>query len=145
MAMQPGTFSVRWESLLGEATLFHDQEYLMMMASHNVEMFLCSTGRESSALLIQGRRFGAVLCVHLIQREQLEMNADPLRNEEGIYYAIDLGGTNFRVLRVEVGAGSVVISRKVEHEPIPQELTKGAIQLYSIGTKEFYGKRRWKR
>ncbi|GJN16773.1 hypothetical protein PR202_gb03794 [Eleusine coracana subsp. coracana] len=53
------------------------------------------------------------------------VDALPTGNEEGIYYyAIDLGGTNFRVLRVEVGAGSVVISRKVEHEPIPEELTK---------------------
>ncbi|KAL6853455.1 hypothetical protein ACP4OV_019484 [Aristida adscensionis] len=49
-------------------------------------------------------------------------------NEEGVYYAIDLGGTNFRVLRLEVGAGSVIISRKVEHQPIPEELTKGTIE-----------------
>jgi hexokinase len=53
----------------------------------------------------------------------------PNRNEEGIYYAIDLGGTNFRVLRVEVGAGSVVISQKVEHQPIPEELTKGTLEV----------------
>jgi len=49
------------------------------------------------------------------------------RNEDGIYYAIDLGGTNFRALKVEVGAGSVVTSRKVEL-PIPEELTKGTIE-----------------
>jgi hexokinase len=53
------------------------------------------------------------------------------RNEEGVYYAIDLGGTNFRALRVEVGAGSVVTSRKVEL-PIPEELTKGTIEVLVI-------------
>jgi hexokinase len=53
------------------------------------------------------------------------------RNEEGIYYAIDLGGTIFRALRVEVGAGSVVTSRKVEL-PIPEELTKGTIEVLVI-------------
>ena len=53
------------------------------------------------------------------------------RNEEGIYYAIDLGGTNFRALKVEVGAGSVVTSRKVEL-PIPEELTKGTIEVLVI-------------
>nr|CAB3475396.1 unnamed protein product [Digitaria exilis] len=55
------------------------------------------------------------------------VDALPTGNEEGTYYAIDLGGTNFRVLRVEVGAGSVVTSRKVEL-PIPEELTKGTIE-----------------
>lgn len=51
------------------------------------------------------------------------------RNEEGIYYAIDLGGTNLRVLRVEVGAGSVIVNRKVEHQPIPEELTNGTTEV----------------
>ncbi|KAF8755334.1 hypothetical protein HU200_011348 [Digitaria exilis] len=55
------------------------------------------------------------------------VDALPTGNEEGTYYSIDLGGTNFRVLRVEVGAGSVVTSRKVEL-PIPEELTKGTIE-----------------
>lgn len=47
------------------------------------------------------------------------------RSEEGISYAIDLGGTSFRVLKVELGAGSTIINRKVEHQPIPENLTKG--------------------
>ncbi|KAG2603257.1 hexokinase-3-like [Panicum virgatum] len=55
------------------------------------------------------------------------VDALPNGNEDGIYYAIDLGGTNFRALKVEVGAGSVVTSRKVEL-PIPEELTKGTIE-----------------
>ncbi|CAO1940890.1 unnamed protein product [Urochloa humidicola] len=68
------------------------------------------------------------------------VDALPTGNEEGIYYAIDLGGTNFRVLRVEVGAGSVVTSRKVEL-PIPEELTKGTIEelfnFVAIALKDF--------
>ncbi|OEL37783.1 Hexokinase-3 [Dichanthelium oligosanthes] len=71
------------------------------------------------------------------------VDALPTGNEEGIYYAIDLGGTVFRVLRVEVGAGSVVTCRKVEL-PIPEELTKGTIEeLFSfvaIALKDFVEK-----
>jgi hexokinase len=44
------------------------------------------------------------------------------RDEEGVYYAIDLGGTSFRVLRVEVGAGSEIVNQKVEIQAIPEEL-----------------------
>lgn len=97
------------------------------------------------------------------------------RNEEGIYYAIDLGGTSFRVLRVEVGMGSV-ISQKVEDHTIPEEfmgssevlvlscliffyilkicfglhvrvifLTAGFIQPRCLGTKEYCRTGRWKR
>ncbi|WVZ67470.1 hypothetical protein U9M48_016541 [Paspalum notatum var. saurae] len=60
------------------------------------------------------------------------VDALPTGNEDGIYYSIDLGGTNFRMLRVEVVAGSVVTSRKVEL-PIPEELTNGTIEeLFSF-------------
>ncbi|KAG8053976.1 hypothetical protein GUJ93_ZPchr0001g29303 [Zizania palustris] len=55
------------------------------------------------------------------------VDALPNGNEDGIYYSIDLGGSNFRVLRVEVGAGSV-INQKVEQQPIPEELTKGTTE-----------------
>ncbi|RLN21929.1 hexokinase-3 [Panicum miliaceum] len=68
------------------------------------------------------------------------VDALPTGNEEGIYYAIDLGGTNFRALRVEVGAGSVVTSREVEL-PIPEELTKGTIEelfnFVAVALKDF--------
>lgn len=37
-------------------------------------------------------------------------------------YAIGLGGTNFRVLRVEVGVGSVIVNQKVEIQAIHEEL-----------------------
>ncbi|CAM0955796.1 unnamed protein product [Alopecurus aequalis] len=48
-----------------------------------------------------------------------------IQSEEGIYYAIDIGGTCFRFLKVELGAGSTIINQKVEHQPIKEELTKG--------------------
>ncbi|WVZ98303.1 hypothetical protein U9M48_043764 [Paspalum notatum var. saurae] len=53
------------------------------------------------------------------------IDALPNGSEEGIYYVIDLGGTSFRVMRLELGSGSMVINKKVEHQPIPEKLTKG--------------------
>ncbi|XP_073114003.1 hexokinase-3 isoform X2 [Elaeis guineensis] len=50
----------------------------------------------------------------------------PDGNEKGTYYALDLGGTNFRVLRVQLGGrGSMILSHQVKHHPIPQELMSG--------------------
>ncbi|KAJ4971711.1 hypothetical protein NE237_004810 [Protea cynaroides] len=47
----------------------------------------------------------------------------PDGNEEGTYYALDLGGTNFRVLRVQLGGKeSKIMGHKVESQPIPQHL-----------------------
>ena len=51
------------------------------------------------------------------------------RSEEGIYYAIDIGGTCFRFLKVELGAGSTIINQKVEHQPIKEELTTGTSEV----------------
>ncbi|KAM0898898.1 hypothetical protein ACQ4PT_021651 [Festuca glaucescens] len=51
------------------------------------------------------------------------------RSEEGIYYAIDIGGTCFRFLKVELGAGSTIINQKVEYQPIKEELTKGTSEV----------------
>ncbi|XP_062231257.1 hexokinase-10-like isoform X1 [Phragmites australis] len=65
----------------------------------------------------------------------------PNGNEEGIYYAIDLGGTGFRVMKLELGSGSMVINKKVEHRPIPEELTKGTSEdlfnLIALALKNF--------
>ncbi|KAF9595097.1 hypothetical protein IFM89_036986 [Coptis chinensis] len=45
------------------------------------------------------------------------------RNEKGTYYALDLGGTNFRVLRVQLGGkSSKILGQEVERQPIPQHL-----------------------
>ncbi|GMH10320.1 hypothetical protein Nepgr_012161 [Nepenthes gracilis] len=47
----------------------------------------------------------------------------PNGNEKGICYAIHLGGTNFRVLRVHLGGRrSGILRRDVERMPIPQHL-----------------------
>ncbi|KAK9128874.1 hypothetical protein Syun_017671 [Stephania yunnanensis] len=47
-------------------------------------------------------------------------------SEEGVYYSLDLGGTNFRVLRVRLGGQmSMILNKKVERQPIPQELMTG--------------------
>ncbi|KAL9458660.1 hypothetical protein AB3S75_007514 [Citrus x aurantiifolia] len=50
----------------------------------------------------------------------------PTGSEKGIYYALDLGGTNFRVLRVQLGGQrSSILSSDVERQPIPPELMTG--------------------
>ena len=46
-----------------------------------------------------------------------------VRSEIGTYYALDLGGTNFRVLRIQLGGRrSSILSQDVERRPIPQHL-----------------------
>lgn len=48
------------------------------------------------------------------------------RNERGLYYAVDLGGTNFRVLRVQLGGlEDRVIKQEYEEVAIPSELMLG--------------------
>ena len=54
------------------------------------------------------------------------------RNDEGSYYSVDLGGTSFRVMKLELGSGSMVINKKVEHRPIPEDLTKGTSEVTII-------------
>ncbi|XWS20962.1 hypothetical protein CRYUN_Cryun30bG0014300 [Craigia yunnanensis] len=47
----------------------------------------------------------------------------PTGNEKGLFYALDLGGTNFRVLRVQLGGKDErVITTEFEQVFIPQEL-----------------------
>lgn len=47
------------------------------------------------------------------------------RSEKGVYYALDLGGTNFRVLRVQLGGKQSILRHEVERQPIPQALITG--------------------
>jgi hexokinase len=48
------------------------------------------------------------------------------RNEKGVYYAVDLGGTNFRVLRVLLGGREKrVIKQEFEEVAIPPPLMVG--------------------
>lgn len=50
----------------------------------------------------------------------------PTGNEKGLFYALDLGGTNFRVLRVQLGGKEErVIDTEFEQVSIPQDLMFG--------------------
>jgi len=47
----------------------------------------------------------------------------PTGHENGLFYALDLGGTNFRVLRVQLGGVERrVVNQEFEEVPIPQHL-----------------------
>ncbi|KAL0419542.1 UNVERIFIED_CONTAM: Hexokinase-3 [Sesamum radiatum] len=57
----------------------------------------------------------------------------PTGNEKGIYYALDLGGTNFRVLRVKLGGQRCIIEHDVDLQPIPQHLmTSSSVELFDF-------------
>lgn len=52
------------------------------------------------------------------------------RSEKGLFYALDLGGTNFRVLRVQLGGkDNRVIDTEFEQVSIPQELMFGTSEV----------------
>lgn len=52
------------------------------------------------------------------------------RNEKGLFYALDLGGTNFRVLRVQLGGKEEgVIGTEFEQVSIPQDLMFGTSEV----------------
>ncbi|XP_010268380.1 PREDICTED: hexokinase-2, chloroplastic [Nelumbo nucifera] len=54
------------------------------------------------------------------------VNSLPTGNEKGLFYALDLGGTNFRVLRVQLGGKEErVIDTEFEQVSIPEELMFG--------------------
>ncbi|GJU24441.1 hexokinase-1-like protein [Tanacetum coccineum] len=52
----------------------------------------------------------------------------PTSDEEGVYYALDLGGTNFRVLRVQLAGKSGIISQDFVEASIPPHLMVGTSQ-----------------
>lgn len=50
-----------------------------------------------------------------------------LSDEEGVFYALDLGGTNFRVLRVELGGKERgVVHQEFAEASIPPALMSGS-------------------
>lgn len=52
------------------------------------------------------------------------------RNERGLFYAIDLGGTNFRVLRVQLdGKEGRILKQESIQVPIPQEVMTGSSKV----------------
>ncbi|CAL5205815.1 unnamed protein product [Lathyrus oleraceus] len=69
----------------------------------------------------------------------------PTGNEKGLFYALDLGGTNFRVLRVELG-GKVdrVISTHFEQVSIPHDLmiatSEELFDFIALGLAKFVAK-----
>nr|GEV53635.1 hexokinase-1-like isoform X1 [Tanacetum cinerariifolium] len=52
----------------------------------------------------------------------------PTSDEEGVYYALDLGGTNFRVLRVQLAGKSGIVSQEFVEASIPPHLMVGTSQ-----------------
>ncbi|CAL9776030.1 unnamed protein product [Musa acuminata subsp. burmannicoides] len=66
----------------------------------------------------------------------------PDGDEDGIYYALDLGATTCQVLRIQLGGrGSKIINHKVEQHQIPQELASSTSEelfdFISLTLKEF--------
>lgn len=53
-----------------------------------------------------------------------------VRDEKGVFYALDLGGTNFRVLRVQLGGKEERVARKEFVEvSIPPHLMTGSSEV----------------
>ncbi|KAD4585191.1 hypothetical protein R6Q59_036118 [Mikania micrantha] len=50
----------------------------------------------------------------------------PTGDEQGVYYALDLGGTNFRVLRVQLAGQSGIDSQEFAEVSIPPQLMVGS-------------------
>ncbi|KAJ8543829.1 hypothetical protein K7X08_025447 [Anisodus acutangulus] len=72
---------------------------------------------------------------------------DKLSNgsEKGTYYALDLGGTNFRVLRVHLGGQrSAILGQDIDRQPIPQHLmtstSKDLFDFIASSLKDFIEK-----
>lgn len=58
------------------------------------------------------------------------MLLDCFRDEHGIFYALDLGGTNFRVLRVQLGGEEGNVGEpEFEEVSIPSNLMTGTSQV----------------
>ncbi|KAL2941985.1 Hexokinase-3 [Bienertia sinuspersici] len=69
----------------------------------------------------------------------------PNGSEKGLYYALDLGGTNFRVLRVQLGGRrSGIVKHDVERKPIPEHLmtstSEDLFDFIATSLKEFSDK-----
>ncbi|XP_058722281.1 hexokinase-2, chloroplastic isoform X2 [Vicia villosa] len=69
----------------------------------------------------------------------------PTGNEKGLFYALDLGGTNFRVLRVELGGkDDRVVSTQFEQVSIPHDLMSATSEelfdFIALGLAKFVAK-----
>ena len=55
------------------------------------------------------------------------------RHEKGLFYALDLGGTNFRVLRVQLGGKEGgIVNQEFAEVSIPQDLMVGTSDVSVI-------------
>jgi hexokinase len=54
------------------------------------------------------------------------------RDEHGLFYALDLGGTNFRVLRVQLGGKEKRVVQQYEEVAIPPHLMVGTSAVSSF-------------
>ncbi|KAI3822490.1 hypothetical protein L1987_10080 [Smallanthus sonchifolius] len=65
----------------------------------------------------------------------------PDGSESGIYYALHVGGTNFRILRIQLGGQRSILGHDVERKPIPQHLlTRTSEEFFdfiALSLKEF--------
>lgn len=52
------------------------------------------------------------------------------RSENGIYYALHVGGTNFRILRIQLGGQRSILGHEVERKPIPQLLMTSTSEVF---------------
>ncbi|XP_076916080.1 hexokinase-3-like [Bidens hawaiensis] len=69
----------------------------------------------------------------------------PDGSESGIYYALHVGGTNFRILRIQLGGQKSIIGHDVERKPIPPHLmTRTSEEFFdfiALSLKEFVEKK----
>jgi hexokinase len=57
------------------------------------------------------------------------------RDEQGLFYALDLGGTNFRVIRVQLGGREKrVVKQEYEEVSIPSHLMVGTSTVSASNT-----------
>ncbi|KAK9072813.1 hypothetical protein SSX86_009248 [Deinandra increscens subsp. villosa] len=68
----------------------------------------------------------------------------PDGSENGIYYALHVGGTNFRILRIQLGGQRSILGHDVERKPIPQLLMTSTSEEFfdfiALSLKEFVEK-----
>jgi hexokinase len=60
------------------------------------------------------------------------------RNEEGLFYGLDLGGTNFRVLRVQLAGKEGRVAKRESEVSIPRHLMSGSAAVRTAAYTSFH-------